>query len=413
MTVLLVATCWWPFVGRFAQLLVANRCQVAVLGPKGHACFAVPGLTMFKQRPFQPMRSLSNAIAACAPTILVPTDDRAVGILHTLHKNGTDAERKLVEASLGGEHGYATTISRVALLQVARQLGIAVPDNQAIAKAEDLTKWMERVAGPWVIKMDGVWGGRGVRIAASATQAAEALQGLQHRAGRALKRLVINRDPFWLADWLFGRQSGISVQRFVRGRPGTLVMLCRDGEVLATTIAEVVAWEGGTGSSTILRLIDRPDMAADAARLARHLTLTGFYGLDYMLEAGTDRALLIELNPRITSLANIRLEPGRDLVAAFASQFLGVECPPPQTLPQTALIAHFPPPWPGQLVHPQLAECFQDIPVEAPALIAEMLMIPWADRPWLARFEVSAKAFFQRHVKTAKAPDTVKHAELA
>jgi len=396
--VLLSTTCWWPFLARFAQLLAQAGCRVAVLCPPGHPVRAVPGVTVLEQRAFHPTQALSAAIAACQPTLVIPADDRAVTDLHRLHQTGSDAERRLVERSLGSPHGYPVTTSRLRLLALARRLDIPVPDDQAIATPADLDAWIARTPGPWVLKVDGSWAGAGVQIAATRRQAHAAFDALSHQVngGVALTRMLVNRDPFSAADWLRRKPQQVSAQRHVSGWPGNLAMLCRGGEVLAASVAEAVACGGATGPSTIIRLVDRPEFVEGARRLAHELRLAGCYGLDFMVEEATGRALLIELNPRLTPLSNIRIDAARDLVGAVVAVLTGAACAPPAARPGNGLVAHFPSAWQWHGNDPRLAACFQDVPWDEPALMAEMLRPGWPERPLLARMESGSRRLVRR-----------------
>ena len=395
---LLVTTCWWPFLARFAHLLAGAGCQVSVLCPRGHPVRTVPGVTVFEQSAFRPTQALSAAIAACSPAMIIPADDRAVSNLHRLHREGSDTERSLVERSLGSPHGYPVTTSRLRLLALARQLEIPVPDDQAIATAADLDDWLARTPGPWVLKVDGSWAGAGVQIATTRKKAHAAFCALGRRVnGRtALTRILVNHDPFSAADWLQGGGQQVSAQRYVRGWPGNLAMFCQDGEMLAASVAEAVACGGATGPSTIVKLVDRPEFVEGARRLARELRLTGFHGLDFMVEEATGRAMLIELNPRLTALSNIRIDAGRDLVGAAATILSGIACEPPAHRPSGELVAHFPNAWQWHRNDPRLAACFQDVPWDEPALMAEMLRPGWPERPLLARIEAGSRRLVRR-----------------
>jgi hypothetical protein len=402
--VLLVSTCWWPSFARFAHLLVLTGCRVSVLCPPGHPARVVPGVTVFDQQPFNPTAALSKAIAECQPVMVVPSDDRAVANLHELYQTGSATVRDLIVRSLGAPESYSIVRSRVRLIALARELGIAVPDDHAIGTAKELDDWLARAPGPWVVKVDGAWAGTGVRIATTPKQAHAAFRYLPRRlhAGVALKRLLVNRDPYWLADWRDQQPPEVSAQGHIKGWPGNLAMVCREGEVLAATVAEAVACWGETGPSTIVRLVHRPDFVADARRLARRLKLTGFYGLDFMVEQSTGKMILIEMNPRVTALANIRLHIGGDLIGAAASLFSGVPCPRPASLPADELVAHFPLAWHWNRNDPRLEGCFQDIPWGEPALVTEMLRPSWPDRPFLARMASGTLRLIKRNTNRVR-----------
>jgi hypothetical protein len=406
--VLIVTTCWWPSLARLAHLLVLAGCKVSALCPPGHPVRAAPGVTVFDQQAFRPLQALSATIAACRPAVVLPGDDRAVSHLHQLYRTGTDAERILVQRSLGAPTSYPILGSRVSLVAFARELGIAVPEDQAIHTRSELEQWLDRVPGPWVIKIDGAWAGRGVRIATTRAQAHAAFRELPDSINKyvAIKRWLVNRDPYWLADVQRGHAPVVSVQRHIDGRPGNLAMFCRNGEVLAATVAEAVACWGTTGPSTIVRLVNRPGVVADARLLAHALGLSGFYGMDFMVERATGRRILIELNPRATALANICHAPDGDLIDAAGRLFSGHAPTMSRAEAGYELVAHFPLAWHWQADDPRLVECFRDIPWDEPTFLSEMLRPSWPDRPLLARLAAGAmRAARQRvdHVRLAGA----------
>lgn len=356
----------------------------------------VPGVRVFEHEAFKPQRALSAAIAAAKPAMLVPGDDRAVTHLHELQRVGTNEQRDLVERSLGPPSSYSITTSRTGLVALARKLNITVPDDSSIESKADLDAWLRAQAPPWVLKVDGAWGGHGVRIVSTVMEAHAAYHELTHQSHRALalKRWLINRDPSLVSDWLQKGKPKVSVQTYIRGRPGDLAMFCCRGEVLSATIAEAVAYQGSNGPSTIVRLVQRPDFITGARRLARKLELTGFYGIDFVVEEATNRAVLIEMNPRVTPLSNIRLDLERDLIGAAATLLTGENAPSPRMAPTGDLVAHFPSAWTWN-PDVRLVECFQEVPWSEPILMKEMLRPSWPERSLLARLTTQAKRLLQ------------------
>jgi hypothetical protein len=299
----------------------------------------------------------------------------------------------LVERSLGAPGSYPCTISRVKLLALARRLNVPVPMGRAIACKAELTAWLFGARPPWVLKLDGSWGGMGVAVVATQRAAYAAFHrlGRQSSAVRAAFRLVVNRDSYWLADWLRSNPAELSVQSFIHGRPSDLSMFCWEGEVLAAVMGEAVSSLGENRPTSVVRLINRPDMLDAAVRLARGMELTGFYGLDFMIETATDRAFLLEMNPRPTSMTNIRLERGGDLLGALVLALSGTPCPAPVRLPDRALVAYFPLAWQGSHPDDAYPDAHHDIPLSEPALMAEMLLPRWPERQILARLEQASR----------------------
>lgn len=379
--ILLVTTCWWTSFARLAQLLKIGGCDVSALCPVGHPLAALSGIRRYLPQWRHPLRGLSAAIAACHPLILVPGDERALAQLHDLHRHGSDAERRLVERSLGPMPGYAVTSSRLNLLTLAQRLGIPAAEATGINSEAELQAWMRHQPAPWVLKSSGSWSGMGVCIAQTPGEALAAFRRLRSPPGRlfALKRLLVNRDPYWLADRQANRRTEVIAQRYIQGQRGDLAMFCRQGEMIHAVSAITLASQGPTGPSLVVRLVDRPDFSAAAASLARELGLSGFYGLDFIVEAATGRALLIELNPRPTPLANIRAGEDGDLVGKAMSA-LGY--PPGAALQAAAseLVAYFPRAQALVADAALLSAAYHDVPWEEPDLMTEMLRTSWPDR---------------------------------
>ena len=81
--------------------------------------------------------------------------------------------------------------------------------------------------------------------------------------------------------------------------------------------AEVVRSDGPLGPSTVLRIIDHPDMFETARKMVRRLGISGLCGFDFILEEGTGRASFIELNLRATPTCHLVSADGVDLLASL------------------------------------------------------------------------------------------------
>ena len=87
-----------------------------------------------------PLRSLSAAIAATKPTIIIPADDPATRELHQLHErvrrraDADEATCALIERSLGAPESFPTVERRAALSQLAAAAGVRVPETKVITE---------------------------------------------------------------------------------------------------------------------------------------------------------------------------------------------------------------------------------------------------------------------------------------
>jgi hypothetical protein len=381
---LLTDTGRWATPARLALAFSKAGAEVSVLCLSRHPVLKARGISKtFHFASLHPLESLQTAIQAFQPSIVVPCDDRSVEFLHQLHA-GAKREPKqdtadLISRSLGGVEGFPVASSRYELLKLAREEGIKVPETRPIHEPGDLHFLKEAGKFPWVMKIDGTSGGQGVRFVQTPADAAGFFFETQrfYRATRILKRLIVNRDPFLLRPWWRGIKPKVIAQAYISGRPANCAVACWQGRILAGSCVEVVSATGATGQATVVRVVNNPEMLLAAERIARRLQLSGFFGLDFVLEEGTETPYLIEMNPRSTPLTHLQLGKGRDLIGALVAELSGA--PPREAPPVTRndMIAYFPQAWISNSEFLQSA--FQDIPWEEPELTKELLR-PWPNR---------------------------------
>ncbi len=94
--------------------------------------------------------------------------------------------------------------------------------------------------------------------------------------------------------------------------------------MLAGIAVEVVSSKGPTGPACVVRVVDNPEMLRCAEQIGRMLGISGFFGLDFVLEAGTGAAYMLEMNPRATPLCHLQMGTGRDVISALWAQASGI-----------------------------------------------------------------------------------------
>jgi hypothetical protein len=386
-TVLLCATMWWPLSARLAMAFLRHGCRVSAVCPPGHPLRYVAGIESFyPYKGLDSVGSLKAAICAARPSLIVPCDDGVVWQLHELHASEAEL-RPLIEYSLGASEAYPTIQRRGEVLKAAAELGIRVPVTQTVNSVEDLKGWCVNAAA--VLKLDGTWGGEGVAIVRSpqdATRDFRSASGAM-RAGLAWKRFLINRQRLALWSWRRRKATNITIQQFIHGRPATSMFACWRGEVLAVVTVEVLASQGSTGAATIVRLLQNEEIDSAARLLAKKFMLSGFHGLDFILEDGTGAAYMIELNPRSTQLGHLNLPSQGDLAGLIAAKLRNepVSPPAPEDCIQGSTIAFFPQALNWHPKSAYLRQGYHDVPWEEPALVRELLRDSWPDRQWLSR----------------------------
>lgn len=381
------ATAWWALAARLALRFVERGASVAALCPIGHPLRHVPGIgRIYTYRSFRSLRSLESALEREEPDLIVPCDDRVVWQVHELHTRRS-RWRPLVEASLGEPRSYPIVRSRERLLALAVELGIDVPETARLRSEEELGAWLDRAGPQAVLKIDGTSAGEGVRIVDSRQAARRAFRDLSRPSGlsTALKRTIVNGDTLSLWAWQSSGAPAVTVQRFVTGHPANAMLACFRGRLLGAVCVDVLSSEGPTGAGVVIRLLDSPRMVSAAERLVARLGLTGFCGLDFVIDDATSIPYLIEMNPRCTQLGHLSLPGQGDLAGLLLAALPGGAAGAPPAPIAADTIALFPQyltvggagaPPPG--VH-------HDVPQDYPDLMAELSKPAWPDRRWIAR----------------------------
>src|ERR1700691_3192004 len=376
--ILICATLWGPSSPRLAMAFLRHGCNVSALCPPGHPLRFVTGISsIYSYQGLAPIGLLGAAIRKAQPTLIVPCDDIAVWQLHALHANEPDL-RPLIELSLGAAEAYPAIQQRGEVLRIAQSLGIRVPLTKTLNSAEELKDW--KFDKPAVLKLDGTWGGEGVTIVRSLTEATQGFHSASNgtKAWRAWKRFLINHYFFALWAWQRRKTSKMTIQEFIPGRPATTMFACWRGEVLASSTVEVLVSQAPTGAANVVRVLKNNEIENAVRLLARKLQLSGFHGLDFVLEQDTDAAYLIELNARATQLGHLNLSAHGDLAGVMARK-LKNEAPDKiasENLIQKSAIAFFPYAFKSNPGSVYLHQGYHDVPWAELALVRALVCDP-------------------------------------
>jgi glutathione synthase/RimK-type ligase-like ATP-grasp enzyme len=302
----------------------------------------------FPYRASNPLESLRSAIEKADPDIVIPCCDRSVEHLHQLYGNalklGAEGEKiaRLIERSLGDPSGYRIVTSRYDLLALAQEEGVSVPETTRVSSSADLDLWRTSKSNACVVKVDGTWGGLGVRTLRESDPSERVWDEVTNtsRLTRAIKRLMVNRDPFFLSAWLNHTERPIIAQKFVEGRPANCTVFAWKGKVVALIAVEVLRSDGSTGPASVVHLIQNAEMRGAAERIAARLGMSGFFGLDFILEETTGQAYLIEMNARLAPPCYLRFEKGRDLIGAMWASVTGQPIPENVRVTESDIIAY-------------------------------------------------------------------------
>jgi len=377
-TVLIATTSRWFPTARLAMALAHAGCVVDAVCPPRHPLGKIGAVRKTHDyRGLLALASFAGAIAKTQPDLIVPGDDLATAHLHRLHnrelRRGSAGQpmRLLIERSLGSAHSFPVVYARTAFMELARRADIRAPRTEVIGDLDALKKWVARVGLPTVLKANGTSGGDGVRVVHTFQEAQRALRALQAPPLflRAVKRALVDQDKTLLWPSALRRRSVVNAQEFVPGREATSAVACWQGLVLASLHFEVVNKRDSAGPSSVVRLIENAEMSAAAEIMVRQLNLSGLHGFDFMLEAHTGDAHLIEINPRATQVGHLTLGSGRDLPAALYAALSGESVHAAPKITDNDTIALFPQEWMRDPASPFLQSGYHDVPWEEPELL--------------------------------------------
>jgi hypothetical protein len=356
----------------------AKGCAVDAVCPPRHPLTKTHALgVVHTYHGLTPLRSFARAIALTKPDLIVPCDDLAAAHLHDLYRSalarGNEGKpvRDLIERSLGSPASFPVVFSRTAFITLAQEEGIRVPHTEVISNLEELRGWASRIGFPFVLKANGTSGGDGVRVVRDLEDAQRALGMLQAPPilARAAKRAVVDRDMTLVWPSITRHRYTVNAQSFVPGRDATSLIACWNGSVLASLHFEVLHKRNSSGPACVVRVIENADMSTAVTKMAKRLNLSGLHGFDFLLESDTERAFLIEINPRATQVGHLTLGAGRDLPAALVAAASGEVVREAPKVTENDTIALFPQEWKRDPQSTFLKSGYHDVPWEEPELV--------------------------------------------
>lgn len=393
-TVLVATTVRWFPTARLVIALANAGFTVDAVCPSNHSIGKTDVVRrVYGYRGLDGLSSFAEAITAAKPHLIVPADDLATQHLLVLYeqeqcKVGSGAPLcRLIEHSLGAPEAFPVLNARAKFMELARNEGVRVPKTEVVQDASDLKKWIAQAGFPTVLKSDGSSGGDGVRVVRTLEEAERSLRVLQAPPllARAAKRALIDQDLRLVWPSVLRRRSIVNAQAFVAGREATSAVACWRGEVLASLHFEVINKAAASGHATVVRLIENAEMSTAATKIARRLNLSGLHGFDFMLEAETGNAYLIEINPRSTQVGHLTLGLGSDIPAALYSAVSGQAVRPAPKLTEDKTIALFPQEWIRDPASAFLQSAYHDVPWDRPELIRACVRSRRKRRVWYSQ----------------------------
>lgn len=397
--VLLATTNRWFAVARLAMSLANAGLTVEAVCPSDSPLSKISAdLRRYPFRALFPLASMRAAITAAEPALVIPCDDLARVHLHSLYRReqrkygSAGSIATLLEHSLGDPAGYPTVAARSGLMALAEAEGIRIPPTAIVRSQGEMHSWLSAHGLPAALKTDGTSGGVGVMLVYTLDEANRAFAALHTPPllARAAKRALIDQDLNLVLPCLLRRRPVLNVQSLIPGYDATAAVFCWQGKVLAWIGFDVLHTWNPKGPASVVKLNDNPEMVSAAEKIASRLKLSGLYGFDFIIEEGTGKAYLIEMNPRATQTCHLPLGTGRDLPAALWTALSGEPAEETKRVTDKNIIALFPHEWQRNPDSSFLLTAYHDVPWEEPELVRACIESPPQGGGW--SFEALAQA---------------------
>ena len=368
---LLVSTQPWVFPARLCMALRCAGFHTEGASPTyGYLGRSAAPVAWHRLRPWRLLQDLGKAVRKARPDRLVPCDDVSTALMVRLHAD--PVTRGVVEASLGDPAAYPVALSKGAQMSLAAEIGLPVPPTLHILDRAAFDAALVQGPLPRVLKVDGNFGGQGVAVLPDVASAGAAWDQLTTRPSflNAAKCAVLERSVRALVarrDW---QASTPHLQEFAEGVSANRAVLCERGRVLGGISVIALQTTVERGPTSVVRVVDHPGMTASAEAFVARLGLSGFHGFDFVL-VPDGRALMLEMNPRVTPISHLAPVGGQSLAAAMLGA-MGGEAPPLRLPAVGETVALFP----NELARDPASSHLQgwhDIPCDDPSLLRSVL----------------------------------------
>jgi biotin carboxylase len=238
------------------------------------------------------VRALLDALASQRPDAALASIDSSV---EALHRNRS-AVGEFTAPALGSFEAVEIALSKKSVIEVARSLGVPVPQSTSVSSASELEAAVAEIGLPCVLKPVRSWralGSGGERLSPIIVRDADEVR----QAGPDLAR---PDAPVLVQEYAVGDRETI---KLFRDRGQTLVRM-------AMLVDRT--WPPLGGSSVMRRTASPPaDVLDHAERLVAEVGLDGYAEVEFRRD-GRGRPLLMEINPRLSQSVEVAVRAGVD-----------------------------------------------------------------------------------------------------
>ncbi len=376
-TILLVATATrWFGTARMPRALAKAGFEVVLLAPRNslaeHSAFVAKiGYLDDAATPGQWLHSFAAMVNATAPRLVMPCDDGAFALLQSLVLAPPERLQPalalqlgaLIRTSLGEPGGLAPSVDKTLLPAAAEAMGVRVPPFALAVDMAQAEAFAAKYGYPIVVKRRQSSAGDGVAICADRSELGNAVAALLQPANNVVRQAGARR---------------VLVQAFIRGRTLFYPAMAWQGNLLTGYAGEKLeANPAPKGPPTVNRYFRSAPLRDAATRLARGFGITGFFSPEFVEDAGTGQAYLMEINRRLVGGAHRGSAIGVDHCQALYAALQGQPSPTRADLDagETHLTVHFPQEWLRDEASHWLRDHPVDVPWDEPELITAMLAL--------------------------------------
>lgn len=238
----------------------------------------------------QYLEELRPLLRAISPRVLIPSSD---GTIELIRQHRAELEQ-YTRIALASESALQIAVSKEQTLEIARQLGLAIPKGVSITTVEEVAAVLREVGLPAVIKPSESWdAGQGIRLES---------------------HLVTTPEEARYAADLLTRGGGTALfQQYLSGRREAVSFLYAHGQVHARFTQWARRTNPPLGGASVLRqsIATPEDIGQQAERLVREIDLEGYSEVEFRRD-GAGRPYLMEINPRLSASVDIAVRSGVD-----------------------------------------------------------------------------------------------------
>lgn len=373
--VLLVSTATrWYGTARIPRALSLAGFEVSLLTPRNSLAeksgyVARVGYLEDRSTPMQWLFAFSAMVSAISPRIVIPCDDMAFRLLHSLATQPPQNLQPalqlklaaLIRDSLGEPAFFEASVNKTSLPAAVEPLGVRMPPWTLAQVPADGREFIARHGYPVVVKRSYSFAGQGVAICQNEAELERAFVELRRPDGIEPP----TPGPLLLQAHIDGRTTYYSIAAW-------------QGELLAGWATErLLGNPEPKGPATVVHQYRSDEIRGFAAAIVRAFSASGLLSLECTVERTTGQAYLIEINRRVTPGMHRSVSLRLDFCSALRAAIDGQPLPERRDLDpgEEYTGCHFPQEWLRDPQSPWLRTHPVDVPWDEPELIEALLAL--------------------------------------